>query len=300
MRQYLDLMENILENGEERSDRTGVGTIAVFGAMSRYSLKDGFPAMTTKRLAWKAVVSELLWMLSGSSDERRLAEILYGKPREELTDKTTIWTANANADYWKPKAQFEGDLGDVYGKKWRHWQYMKHVPTKEVWDDYYVSAEIDQVALLIDGLKNDPYSRRHIIQAFDPVAVHNGNGALPPCHVMYQFDVNNDNDLSCMLTIRSNDIALGNPFNTAATALLTHMVAQVCGFGVKDVVISIGNAHIYKNHIDGVREQLTREPYPLPKLWLNPEVKEIDKFTMDDIKLIDYQCHPTIKMEMAV
>jgi thymidylate synthase len=300
MKQYLDLLNNILENGEERIDRTNVGTIAIFGAQMRFDLTKGFPAVTTKKLAWKSVVSETIWFLSGSSDERKLAEILYGKPREELTDKTTIWTANANADYWKPKAKFEGDLGDVYGKKWRHWQYMKKIPSKEVWDDYYITEEIDQIALLIDGLKNDPYSRRHIIQAWDPVAVHNGYGALPPCHVMYQFDVDNNNNLSCMVTIRSNDLSLGTPFNVASTAILTHMIAQVCGFDVKDIVISIGNAHIYKNHVDGIKEQLTREPYPLPKLWLNPDVKEIDKFTMDDIKLIDYQCHPTIKMEMAV
>jgi thymidylate synthase len=300
MRQYLDLLRNILENGEERSDRTGTGTIAMFGTQLRFDLRQGFPAMTTKKLAWKVTVSELLWFISGSNDERRLAEILYGKPREELTDKTTIWTANANADYWKPKAQFDGDLGDIYGKKWRHWHYMKHIPTKEIWDDYYVPAEIDQVALLIEGLKKDPYSRRHIIQAYDPVAVHNGNGALPPCHVMYQFYVSNDGGISLMMTQRSCDFAIGGPVNIASCALFLHMVAQVCGYTAKDFVWSIGDCHVYLNLLDGVNEQLTREPYPLPKLWLNPEVKEIDKFTMDDIKLIDYQCHPTIKMKMAV
>lgn len=276
---------DILHNGEERGDRTGTGTISVFGRQLRFDLRQGFPAITTKKLAWKAVVGELLWFLEGSSSERRLAEITHGTSE----GKVTIWTPNALAPYWKPKAKFEGDLGRVYGVQWRSWQ-------KPYYGDngYY----IDQLKILIDGLKEDPNSRRHILTAWNPGELD--QMALPPCHVMSQFYVNKDKELSCHMYQRSQDVFLGAPFNYASYALLTHMIAQVCGYGVGELVVSTGDTHVYKNHIEQVKEQLTRQEFPLPKLWLNLEIKDIDKFTMDDIKLIDYQSHGPLKAPMAV
>lgn len=285
MKQYHNLLMDILHNGEERGDRTGTGTISVFGRQLRFDLRQGFPAITTKKLAWKAVVGELLWFLEGSSSERRLAEITHGTSE----GKVTIWTPNALAPYWKPKAKFEGDLGRVYGVQWRSWQ-------KPYYGDngYY----IDQLKILIDGLKEDPNSRRHILTAWNPGELD--QMALPPCHVMSQFYVNKDKELSCHMYQRSQDVFLGAPFNYASYALLTHMIAQVCGYGVGELVVSTGDTHVYKNHIEQVKEQLTRQEFPLPKLWLNLEIKDIDKFTMDDIKLIDYQSHGPLKAPMAV
>lgn len=285
MKQYHNLLTDILHNGEERGDRTGTGTLSVFGRQLRFDLRQGFPAITTKKLAWKAVVGELLWFLEGSSSERRLAEITHGTSE----GKVTIWTPNALAPYWKPKAKFEGDLGRVYGVQWRSWQ-------KPYYGDngYY----IDQLKILIDGLKEDPNSRRHILTAWNPGELD--QMALPPCHVMSQFYVNKDKELSCHMYQRSQDVFLGAPFNYASYALLTHMIAQVCGYGVGELVVSTGDTHVYKNHIEQVKEQLTRQEFPLPKLWLNLEIKDIDKFTMDDIKLIDYQSYGPLKAPMAV
>jgi len=285
MKQYHNLLTDILHNGEERGDRTGTGTLSVFSRQLRFDLRQGFPAITTKKLAWKAVVGELLWFLEGSSSERRLAEITHGTSE----GKVTIWTPNALAPYWKPKAKFEGDLGRVYGVQWRSWQ-------KPYYGDngYY----IDQLKILIDGLKEDPNSRRHILTAWNPGELD--QMALPPCHVMSQFYVNKDKELSCHMYQRSQDVFLGAPFNYASYALLTHMIAQVCGYGVGELVVSTGDTHVYKNHIEQVKEQLTRQEFPLPKLWLNLEIKDIDKFTMDDIKLIDYQSYGPLKAPMAV
>lgn len=295
MKQYLADLQHILDNGEQRLDRTGTGTIGVFGMQSRYNLRRTFPAVTTKKLAWKAVVSELLWFIEGSSDERRLAEILYSKPRAELTDKKTIWTANANASYWTPKAKFKGDLGVVYGVQWRKWNTNKtqwtHSDTKE-------EVTIDQLAQLIKGIKKDPYGRRHILTAWNPAELD--NMALPPCHCLAQFYVNAKNELSCQLYQRSADMFLGVPFNIASYALLTHMIAHVCGLTVGDFVHTLGDAHIYLNHIDAVKEQLTREALHSPVLLVNPKVTDIDKFTMKDFELINYTHLPTIKAEMAV
>lgn len=489
---------DILHNGEERGDRTGTGTISVFGRQLRFDLRQGFPAITTKKLAWKAVVGELLWFLEGSSSERRLAEITHGTSE----GKVTIWTPNALAPYWKPKAKFEGDLGRVYGVNWREWQgtrytsikvfydepfntdfdkqilpdmssnisgivgctfesknhgkfvvikeyyngkYLKfdvkflntgyvnqgvskqnivkthqvrdlYAPTRynvgaigdkskidkflgnllePTWDgmlarcynprsrdysnygakgihvdarwkifeyfvqdfkkipnwelklefpkeftldkdilgtnryswhttiwaskkeqvansgkaQYYIDQETnepfliskiftDQIKRLIAGLKKDPNSRRHILTAWNPGELD--QMALPPCHVMSQFYVNKDKELSCHMYQRSQDVFLGAPFNYASYALLTHMIAQVCGYGVGELIVSTGDTHVYKNHIEQVKEQLTRQEFPLPKLWLNPEINDIDKFTMDDIKLIDYQSHGPLKAPMAV
>lgn len=276
MKQYHELLEDILNKGERKDDRTGVGTISVFGRQLRFDLSNGFPAITTKKLAWKSVVSELLWFIEGTGDERRLAEILHGS---RDTERSTIWTGNAQAAYWTPKARYDGDLGRVYGVQWRDWR------------------GVDQLENLIEGIKKDPNGRRHIITAWNVDELD--QMALPPCHVLAQFYVSNGK-LSCHMYQRSVDVFLGLPFNIASYALLTHMIAQVCDLKVGELIISTGDTHIYSNHVEQVNEQLSREEYPLPALFLNPEIKDIDKFTMDDILLFDYQSHGTIKAEMAV
>jgi len=279
MKQYLDLLQNILDNGETRDDRTGVGTRSVFGSHLRFDLSRGFPAITTKKLAWKAMVGELLWFLEGSSDERRLAEITHSEK-----GAVTIWTPNAFAPYWRDRAKFEGDVGRIYGVQWRRW--IKQ------------DTEVDQIATLINGIKTDPYSRRHIISAWNVAELD--QMSLPPCHIMSQFYVSGDNRLSCHMYQRSVDVFLGLPFNIASYALLTYMIAQVCKLEVGELIISTGDTHIYNNHIEQVTEQLAREPFPVPSLWLNPLVKDIDSFTMDDIKLVNYQSHSPLKAHMAV
>lgn len=293
MKTYLDTLKFVLENGTERKDRTNVGTIGVFGLQQRYDLSKGFPAVTTKRLAFKACLSELLWFIEGSSDEHRLREILHGS---EAPNKTTIWTANAEADYWKPKARYQGDLGRVYGVQWRHWQ-----TTKTEWNPNMgmpVPVEVDQLLNLIDGIKQDPYGRRHILTAWNPGELD--SMALPPCHCFAQFYVTADNKLSCQMYQRSCDLFLGVPFNIASYSLLTHMIAQVCGLGVGEFVHVLGDAHIYSDHIEQVKEQLTREPLPLPTLWINPNITDITKFSMEDFRLDGYNHHPPIKANMAV
>jgi len=277
MKTYLDALKYVLENGEVRSDRTGVGTIGVFGMQQRYDLSKSFPAVTTKRLAFKACLSELLWFIEGSSDEHRLREILHGS---EAPKNTTIWTANAEADYWKPKARYPGDLGRVYGVQWRDF------------------GGVDQLAELIRGIKEDPYSRRHILTAWNPGELD--QMALPPCHCFAQFYVSQDNRLSCQMYQRSCDMFLGVPFNIASYSILTHMIAQVCGLEVGEFVHVLGDAHVYSDHVEQVKEQLKREPLPAPTLWINPEVKDIEKFTMDDFRLDDYNPMPSIKAPMAV
>jgi thymidylate synthase len=299
MQEYLKDLQYILDNGVESKDRTGTGTISVFGMQTRYDLSKGFPAVTTKKLAWRSVVSELLWFVEGSGDERRLAEILHGS---RDTDKSTIWTANAQADYWTPKAEYDGDLGRVYGVQWRHWR--KYIERKDMGDAHLggvrVAAdrtEVDQLANLIAGIKSKPEDRRHIITAWNPGELD--DMALPPCHSFAQFYVRNGR-LSCQMYQRSADFFLGVPFNIASYSLFTHMIAQVCGLEVGEFVHTIGDAHIYSNHVEQVKEQLSRETLPLPKLKLNTNVKDIDGFTMADIELIDYQCHGAIKAPMAV
>lgn len=276
MEQYHNLLIDILENGELRQDRTNTGTISVFGRQLRFDLTKGFPAITTKKLAWKSVVSELLWFLEGSGDERRLAEILYGTRDDS---RKTIWTGNATADYWTPKAKFSGDLGKVYGVQWRDWR------------------GVDQIARLIDGLKNDPNGRRHILTAWNVDELD--QMALPPCHVLAQFYINNGK-LSCHMYQRSCDVYLGIPFNIASYALLTHMIAHVCDLAVGELIISTGDTHVYLNHIEQVKEQLSREPYPLPTLWLNPNIKDINDFRMENIDLEGYKSHPALPAPMAV
>jgi len=303
MKQYLALLHDILETGETRDDRTGVGTIGVFGRSIRFDLRRNFPAVTTKKLAWKACVGELLWFIEGSSDERRLAEITHGT-REGTT---TIWTPNALASYWKHKAKFDGDLGRVYGVQWRHWRSIKERGPGTFKDDFGSTYkrtgdiqvnEVDQLKNLIKGLKEDPFSRRHILSAWNVGDMD--QMALPPCHVMSQFYVNKNRELSCHMYQRSVDVFLGLPFNIASYALLTHMIAQVCDLKVGELVISTGDTHIYANHVAQVKEQMSRQPFALPTLKLNPDVTEIDKFTMNDIELVDYESHGPIKAEMAV
>ena len=296
MKQYHDVLRQVLNDGIDRDDRTGVGTRSLFGLQMRFDLQEGFPAVTTKKLAWKAVVSELLWFIEGSGDERRLAEI--------NSSPTTIWTANAEADYWKPRAKFEGDLGRVYGVQWRHWRkydemlVMGNAHNKDGYKRIAVDrGEIDQLAVLIEGIKNDPNGRRHILTAWNVAELD--QMALPPCHCFAQFFVHNGK-LSCQMYQRSADLFLGVPFNIASYALLTHMVAQVCDLKVGELIMTFGDAHIYKNHFDQVNEQLVREPYTLPTLWLNPNIKNIDDFRMENIELDGYTSHGTIKAPMAV
>lgn len=277
MEQYHNLLKDILENGEEKDDRTGVGTYSVFGRQLRFNLQEGFPAITTKKLAWKACAAELLWFIEGSGDERRLAELTHGT---RDMSKTTIWTGNAQAPYWTPKAKYDGDLGRVYGVQWRDW------------------AGKDQLMTLVDGLKNDPTGRRHILTAWNVAELE--QMALPPCHVMSQYYVSKSGKLSCHMYQRSCDVYLGIPFNIASYALLTHLLAHVCGYEVGELIISTGDTHIYKNHIIQVNEQLTREPYPMPALWLDPNIKRIEDFRMEHIVLNGYQSHSALPAPMAV
>ncbi|MBI2653007.1 thymidylate synthase [Candidatus Woesearchaeota archaeon] len=281
MRQYLDALKYILENGIDRQNRTGITTRAVFGMQLRFNMEDGFPVVTTKKLPWKSVLSELLWFIEGSDDERRLAEILHGTRDKE---KTTIWAANAEADYWMPKAKFPGDLGRIYGVQWRKWKAPD-------------GKEIDQLAEAIKLIKTNPTSRRIIVTAWNPGELE--QMALPPCHAFFQFFVANGK-LSLQMYQRSCDMFLGVPFNIASYSLLLHMAAQVTNLKPWEFIHTLADAHIYHNHFEQVKEQLSRKPFPLPKLWLNPEIKSIDDFTMNEIKLENYEHHPIIKAEMAV
>ena len=274
-RAYLDALADIRANGVDRTGRNG-DTRAKFAIQLRHNLTNGFPALTTKKLAFKAVKSELLWFIEGSNDDNRLKE-LNGSEK-------TIWTANAEAEYWKPKAQFPGDLGRVYGVQWRTWRKPD-------------GTTIDQLARVIDKIKNDPADRRLVVSAWNPGELE--EMALPPCHMLFQFFVEGDN-LSLHMVQRSCDMFLGVPFNIASYALLLAMVAQVTGKQPAELVMSLNDAHIYHDHFAAVDEQLTREPLPLPRLWLNPAVDTIDGFTMADIRLEEYESHPPIKAALAV
>lgn len=299
MKQYHDLLEDILQNGEEKNDRTGVGTYSVFGRSLRFDLRRGFPAITTKKLAWKACLGELLWFIEGSGDERRLAELTHGT----ADGKTTIWTPNALAPYWQPKAKFEGDLGRVYGVQWRHWN--KYTEEKDFGEAHkggqrlaVDKKEVDQLSNLLEGLKNDPNGRRHILSAWNVGELD--QMALPPCHVMSQFYVNKNKELSCHMYQRSVDVFLGLPFNIASYALLTNLIAHHLGYKVGELMISMGDTHIYTDHVEQVKEQLTRTEYELPTLWLNPDKTNLFEMTQEDIKLVNYQSHGQIKANMAV
>jgi len=288
MKQYLDALKYILENGKDRNDRTGVGTRGVFGYQMRFDLRNEFPAVTTKKLAWKSVVSELLWMLEGSSDERRLAEIHYGKPREELVGKTTIWTANADAQGAQlgyVNNDTTKDLGPVYGHQWRNWDAQL--------------GFVDQIAEVLENMYYNPDSRRHIVSAWNADKVN--VMSLPPCHTLFQFHIQ-DGELSCQLYQRSADMFLGVPFNIASYSLLTHMFAQLLELKVGDFVWTGGDCHIYKNHFEQVQQQITRTPQAGPSLIM-PAFADLDqlvKTTPDQYKLINYTPMESIKAPMAV
>jgi len=303
MKTYLNALQEVLDNGRVKQDRTGTGTISQFGMQQRYNLAESFPAVTTKKLAWRSVVSELLWFIEGSGDEKRLREILHGSAE---SSKTTIWTANATAPYWKPQSKFEGDLGRVYGVQWRKWRTPVEHRAESFKDDFgniynrggsLHIKETDQLRQLVEGIKTDPHGRRHILSAWNPGELE--SMALPPCHCFAQFYVA-DGRLSCQMYQRSCDMFLGVPFNIASYSLLTAMIAQVCGLAVGEFVHVLGDAHIYLNHVEQVKEQLNREPLPAPTLWLNPDITDITKFTMADIRLDGYQSHSAIQAEMAV
>lgn len=264
MRQYLELLDDVLANGTRKGDRTGTGTLSVFGRQLRFDLTEGFPAVTTKKLHLKSVVGELIWFLQGSTNVRWLQE--HG---------ISIW------DEW---ADPEGELGPVYGHQWRSW------PAPD-------GRHIDQIARVLDSIRTNPDSRRHIVSAWNVAEVD--DMALPPCHTMFQFYVA-DGRLSCQLYQRSADLFLGVPFNIASYALLTHMVAQVCGLEPGDFVHTFGDAHLYLNHVEQATLQLSREPRPLPVLRLNPERKELTEFEIGDVELVGYDPHPGIKAPIAV
>ena len=264
MRQYLDLMRHVLENGCRKGDRTGTGTLSVFGWQMRFRLEEGFPLLTTKKLHLRSIIHELLWMLRGDTNIRYLND-----------NGVSIW------DEW---ADGNGDLGPVYGHQWRSWETSD-------------GRIVDQIERLVDGLKKNPDSRRHIVSAWNPGDVD--KMALPPCHAMFQFYVADDR-LSCQLYQRSADIFLGVPFNIASYALLTMMVAQVVGLSPGEFVHTFGDAHLYLNHLKQAKLQLTRDPRNLPKVVLNPEVRDLFGFCFDDFELLDYDPHPHIRGEVAV
>ena len=275
MKQYLDLLQHIIDNGFQKGDRTGTGTKSVFGYQMRFNLEEGFPLLTTKKVHLRSIIHELLWLINGDTNIKYLHD-----------NKVSIW------DEWADK---NGDLGPIYGAQWRNWN----------------NEGIDQIADLIDSIKNNPNSRRHIVTAWNPSVlpdekskdfaqnVADGKAALPPCHAFFQFYVA-DNKLSCQLYQRSADVFLGVPFNIASYSLLTMMIAQVCGLGLGDFVHTFGDVHIYNNHIEQVKLQLSREPRHLPTMKLNPEVKSIFDFKYEDFKLEDYNPHDAIKADVSI
>ena len=290
MKQYLDLVQDVLEYGEKREDRTGTGTISKFGYQMRINLQDGFPLLTTKKVFYRGIFEELFWFLKGETNIRPLAlknvKIWNDWPYDKYS-KSPEFKGETMDEFIQKICDDEnfalkwGDLGPVYGKQWRNF------------------GGVDQITQLIDSLKNNPFSRRHLVVAFNPAEVD--KMALPPCHAFFQFYVSADKKkLSCQLYQRSADLFLGVPFNIASYSLLLCMVAQVCGYEPYEFVHTFGDAHIYLDHIDQVKEQLSRQPKKLPKIWLNPEIKNIYDFTIDDVKVLDYDPWPAIKGKVSV
>lgn len=310
MKQYLDLLKNILDNGSERNDRTGVGTISVFGRQIRFDLTKGFPIVTTKKVFFSSVVSELLWFLEGSTNEHRLAEIKNdNKPYDQLTykEKHTIWTDNFDKQ-GRDLGYTDGELGPVYGSQWRHFVSAVEVRdrlsgSKDLYNVYYVPVIKDQIADVIEQIRTNPTSRRLLVSAWNAGVID--QMALPPCHYAFQFYVDGDK-LSLMYQMRSNDLFLGCPFNIASYALLLHIVAKITGKIPRELIASLGDCHIYKNHIEQVKEQLTRTPHKLPNLELpaNADYSNIDAFLKSvktsDFKLVGYEHDGAIKAPMAV
>lgn len=307
--QYLNLLSNIHEDGEDRIDRTGTGTRAVFSRQLDIDVSKGFPLITTKKMAFKMIVSELLWFLEGSTDERRLAEIHHGTRDDS---KATIWTANAQADYWKPKTKFDGDLGNVYGKQWRSWSkttingygdYLNHHDSSDAttyFDAKVVVEKIDQIKEAINKIKTNPTDRRILVSAWNVGDL--GNMALPPCHMFFQFFVSlkdGKRRLSLKMYQRSVDTALGLPFNIASYALLLMMIAQVTNCTPHRLIMDLGDTHLYADHLDDVLTQINREPMACPLVLINPDVNDIDKFRMVDFSLQSYESHPAIPYKMS-
>tara|TARA_B100001029_G_scaffold78045_1_gene63819 strand:+ start:1423 stop:2289 length:867 start_codon:yes stop_codon:yes gene_type:complete len=288
MKQYLELLEHILEHGESREDRTQTGVLSSFGHQIRFNLEEGFPAVTTKKLAWKGVVSELLWFLEGSDDERRLAEIRFKKDRKELKDLnkfSTIWTENADnqgLDLGYENNEEIKKLGPIYGVQWRNWN------------------GIDQINELINGLRTNPFGRRHILSAWNVEKID--SMALPPCHVMSQFFVSETGHLSCQMYQRSADMFLGVPFNIASYALLQSILANILDLIPGEFIHVFGDAHIYKNTIDQVKIQLSRKPKKLPELSMPniSSIEDLKNYSVDDFVLEEYEPHPAIKASMAI
>ena len=298
MYQYLEALQCIMDDGEDVNDRTGVGTRTIFGYQMRFNLQEGFPAVTTKKLAWRSVVGELLWFLEGNTDERRLAEITFEKDREQLSDKNTIWTANANKQakelgYVKDDDQDYKVLGPVYGHQWRNFD-----------GEYWVSTPhlkgTDQISWIINEIKTNPDSRRIILSAWNPNQLD--KMALPPCHTLAQFRVMNGT-LSCQLYQRSADMFLGVPFNIASYSLLTHMLAQICNLKVGNFIWTGGDCHIYQNHMSQVTQQLQRQPHEKIPFLVMPRfdsLEEVLNTSTSNYELLGYNPMPSIKAEMAV
>ncbi|KRH93919.1 thymidylate synthase [Pseudoloma neurophilia] len=284
--QYLDLIKTLMEKGVKRNDRTGTGTLALIGTQMRFSLdNDTLPLLTTKQTAYKSILKELLFFIKGQTDNKI------------LTDQNVhIWTDNSTAEFFEKYGidREPGDLGPIYGFQWRHCG-AKY----KTCHDNYEGQGIDQLQNLLDGIKNDPYGRRHIVSSWNPMAIK--EMALPPCHTFFQVIIT-EGKLNLILYQRSADVGLGVPFNIASYAILTKIIAFMTGYEAGEFIHFMADCHIYSNHIDALKEQLKREPYPFPKLKINPkrEIKKIDDFEFEDFELIDYECHPRIYMKMAI
>lgn len=311
--QYLNLLQKILDEGEYRADRTGTGTKAIFGEQIKIDLSEGFPILNTKKVPFKSVLSELLWFVEGSSDERRLAEILHGtrdkyklietiidgEPVQIKKELNTIWSPNAEGTTGaKYQPEYYGDLGRVYGVQWRHWKTYKPLDQQTIGYGRFATGEVDQLAEVIHKLKNNPTDRRIILSAWNPGELD--QMALPPCHMFAQFYVSNDKKLSCMMTQRSVDTFLGLPFNIVSYSILTQMLADICNLQLGNLTINMGDTHIYMDHIDQVKEQLSRTPSKEAAiLCIKRTVKDIDDFKMEDFELLNYNPQPAIKAKMS-